>query len=129
MNSPAIGRGRANADSVGVSGYRTEEAYELRRDEADMADAKTIREAAERSAEASTRKPSRGRLTGVTKARMVDGLLCEIDDRPWTLRADMPVKAGGTERAPAPGILGCGALASCLVIGISTWAARRRIAF
>lgn len=93
-----------------------------------MADAKTIREAAEHSAEVLTRMPSRGRLTDVTKARMVDGLFCEIDDGPWALRADMPVKAGGTERAPTPGVLGRGALASCLVIGISAWVARRGIA-
>lgn len=36
----------------------------------------------------------------------------------------MPLKAGGEETAPTPGMLGRGALASCLVVGISMWAAR-----
>lgn len=69
-------------------------------------------------------KPNRGHLTGVTKAQLVDGLRCEIEEGPWKLAADMPAKAGGDETAPTPGMLGRGALASCLVIGISMWAAR-----
>ena len=41
--------------------------------------------------------------------------------------ADMPVKAGGEESAPTPGALGRGALASCIAVGIVSWAARREI--
>ncbi len=89
-----------------------------------MADPTKIREIAERNAEFLALKPTRGHLTGVTKARMVDGLSCEIEEGPWKLAADMPRKAGGEETAPTPGMLGRGALASCLVIGISMWAAR-----
>ena len=40
----------------------------------------------------------------------------------------MPVKAGGEDTAPTPGMLGRGALASCLAIGITIWAARMGIA-
>jgi uncharacterized OsmC-like protein len=40
----------------------------------------------------------------------------------------MPLKVGGEETAPTPGTLGRGALASCLVVGISMWAARLGIA-
>ncbi len=69
-------------------------------------------------------KPTRGHLTGVTKARIVDGLSCEIEDGSWKLAADMPLKAGGDETAPTPGTLGRGALASCIAISISMWAAR-----
>lgn len=69
-------------------------------------------------------KPTRGHLTGVTKARVVDGLRAEIEEGSWKLAADMPLKAGGDETAPTPGMLGRGALASCLAIGISMWAAR-----
>jgi uncharacterized OsmC-like protein len=89
-----------------------------------MADPTKISEIAERNAKMLALKPTRGHLTGVTKARSVDGLRCEIEEGPWKLAADMPVKAGGDETAPTPGMLGRGALASCLVIGISTWAAR-----
>ena len=90
----------------------------------EMVDTATIRDIAERNAKMLALKPSRGHLTGVTKARIVDGLRCEIEDGPWRLAADMPVKAGGEDSAPTPSVLGRGALASCLAIGITTWAAR-----
>ena len=69
-------------------------------------------------------KPSRGHLRCATRARLVDGLRCEIEEGPWRLAADMPAKVGGDESAPTPGVLGRGALASCLAIGIAAWAAR-----
>ncbi len=92
-----------------------------------MADPTTIREIAERNAKMLALKPSRGHLTGVTKARIVEGVRCEIEEGPWKLAADMPVKAGGEDSAPTPGMLGRAALASCLAIGITTWAARAGI--
>ena len=93
-----------------------------------MADPTKIREIAERNAQFLALKPARGHLTGVTTARKVDGLRCEIEEGPWKLAADMPSKAGGEETAPTPGMLGRGALASCLVIGIAMWAARLGVA-
>lgn len=90
----------------------------------EMADPTTIREIAERNVKILALKPSRGHLTGVTTARIAEGLRCEIEEGPWKLAADMPVKAGGDDTAPTPGMLGRGALASCLAIGIATWAAR-----
>ncbi len=92
-----------------------------------MTDPKTIRDTAERNAKMLAMKPARGHLTEITKARLVDGLRCDIEDGPWKLSADMPVKAGGDGTAPTPGALGRSALASCLVIGIAMWAARREI--
>ena len=89
-----------------------------------MADRKTIRSIAERNARTLALKPLRGFITDTTRARIVEGLRCEIEEGPWKLAADMPVKAGGEETGPTPGVLGRGALASCLAIGISMWAAR-----
>lgn len=89
-----------------------------------MADALKIREMAERNTRLLALQPSRGRLTRSTKARVVGGLRCEIEEGPWRLAADMPAKVGGDETAPTPGTLGRGALASCLAIGIAAWAAR-----
>jgi uncharacterized OsmC-like protein len=89
-----------------------------------MADAHAIAEIFERHARLLARTPERGRLTFATSARLVDGLRCEITDGPWRLSADMPAKIGGTDTAPSPGMLGRGALAGCLTIGISRWAAR-----
>jgi uncharacterized OsmC-like protein len=89
-----------------------------------MADQQTIREIVERNIEVLALKPTRGRLTRVTRARLVGGLRCEIEEGPWKFSADMPAKVGGEDTAPTPGALGRGALASCLTIGIATWAAR-----
>ena len=89
-----------------------------------MADQGTIRQIVERNIELLALKPARGHLTRATRARLVDGLRCEIEEGPWKLTADMPAKAGGEDTAPTPGMLGRGALASCLTIGIAIWAAR-----
>jgi uncharacterized OsmC-like protein len=89
-----------------------------------MADQATIRATVERNIELLALKPTRGYLTRATRARLVDGLRCEIEEGPWKFFADMPVKAGGDESAPTPGTLGRGALAGCLTMGIAIWAAR-----
>lgn len=92
-----------------------------------MADQSTIREAVERSIQLLALKPSRGHLTCTTRARLADGLRCEIEEGSWKLAADMPAKVGGDETAPTPGVLGRAALAGCLTIGIAAWAARLSI--
>jgi uncharacterized OsmC-like protein len=89
-----------------------------------MANQATIRKIVERNIELLALKPARGQLTRATRARLVDGLRCEIEEGPWKLAADMPAKVGGEDTAPTPGTLGRGALASCLTIGIAIWAAR-----
>lgn len=89
-----------------------------------MANPDTIREIVDRNVRLLTMKPARGFLTCTTRARLADGLRCEIEEGDWRLAADMPVKAGGDETAPTPGTLGRAALASCLTIGIAMWAVR-----
>jgi uncharacterized OsmC-like protein len=89
-----------------------------------MADQVTIRQIAERNVQLLAVRPSRGLLSCTARARLRDGLSCEIVEGPWRLTADMPAKVGGDETAPTPGVLGRAALASCLVIGIATWSAR-----
>ena len=89
-----------------------------------MADQGNIRAIVERNIELLALRPTRGRLTRATRARLAGGLRCEIEEGPWKFSADMPAKAGGDETAPTPGALGRGALASCLTMGISIWAAR-----
>jgi uncharacterized OsmC-like protein len=89
-----------------------------------MASQAAIRKIAERNIQLLALKPSKGHLTCTTRARLADGLRCEIEEGPWKLAADMPAKAGGEESAPTPGVLGRAALASCIVMGIAAWAAR-----
>lgn len=93
----------------------------------DAAAASRIRTALERNARAVTLRPGVGRGTAVTRARLTDGLRCEIEDGPWRLVADMSPKSGGTDAGPNPGVLGRGALAACLAMGYAMWAARRDV--
>ena len=83
-----------------------------------------IREIAERHVRLLSARPERGHLSCATRARLVDGLRCEIEEGPWRFATDMPAKVGGADSAPTPGVLGRGALAGCLTIGIAAWAAR-----
>jgi len=89
---------------------------------------RSIREICERNARMLALRPDRGHLSATTRARVEDGLRCSIREGEWTLAADMPVKAGGAGSAPTPGTLGRGALASCLAMGITMWAARLDVA-
>ena len=92
-----------------------------------MNNTQKIRDISERNVRLLTLKPERGHLTGATRARIQDGLRCEISEGTWTLATDMPAKAGGEDSAPTPGMLGRGALASCLAIGITHHPNRGRV--
>ena len=92
-----------------------------------MADAQTIRAIADRHLQLLAVKPSRGFLTSTTRARLGRGLRCEISEGDWRFHVDMPAKVGGDSTAPTPGVLGRGALAGCLAIGVACWAARPEI--
>lgn len=83
-----------------------------------------IRESLERSAKAVSLRPAVGQKTGRTKVRLRAGLQCDIVDGPWTLTAGAGPASGGSGGAPSPGMLGRGALGSCLAIGYGCWAAR-----
>lgn len=71
-----------------------------------------------------TAKPALAQGQCTMRARMVDGLHCELREGSWALDVDMAVEAGGSGRHPTPGVLGRGALAGCLAIGYTAWLAR-----
>ena len=83
-----------------------------------------VRTAIERNVKAVSLRPSVGQGTAITRVRLRDGLACDIQDGAWTLTAGMTEKYGGTSEGPNPGVLGRGALGSCLAIGYAMWAAR-----
>jgi uncharacterized OsmC-like protein len=89
-----------------------------------MDDQHHLREILERNAKAVGLRPSLGQHTGRTTARLRPGLECEIEDGVWKLTVGMGEKSGGNNAGPSPGTFGRGALASCLAIGYSMWAAR-----
>lgn len=89
-----------------------------------MDDTERIRTAVERNARAVALRPSLGQGTAKTVVRLKPGLECQIVEGAWTLTVGMSEKSGGTNAGPNPGILGRGALGSCLAIGYAMWAAR-----
>ncbi len=92
-----------------------------------MKDEARVRTAVERNVKALTLRPTLGVGTAVTRAQLRDGLRCEIEEGPWKLTADLGEKSGGSNAGPNPGVLGRGALASCLVMSYAMWAAKRGV--
>ena len=83
-----------------------------------------IRLAFERNCRALELRPAVGRGTAITKARLREGLTCDVEDGPWKLTVDMGEKHGGNDAGPNPGVLGRAALGSCLAMGYSMWATK-----
>jgi uncharacterized OsmC-like protein len=87
-----------------------------------MASPEQIRATIERNVKEVALQPSTG--TATTRVTLKPGLECDIEDGTWKLTAGVSEKWGGTNAGPNPGILGRGALGSCLAIGYAMWAAR-----
>jgi len=83
-----------------------------------------IREAIERNVRAVSVRPSVAKGTAKTTAVLHPGLDCTVTEGPFVLKVGMTEKYGGLGGAPNPGVLGRGALASCLALGYGLWAAR-----
>jgi uncharacterized OsmC-like protein len=89
-----------------------------------MANPDEIRALIEGKARDVALRPAAAQGTATTRVRLKPGLECEIEDGAWKLTAGMSDKWGGTNAGPNPGILGRGALGTCLAIGYGMWAAR-----
>jgi len=83
-----------------------------------------IREALERNVKAVSLRAGLGKGTATTTAVLRPGLDCTVTEGPFELKVGMSTKSGGRGDAPNPGVLGRGALASCLAICYGMWAAR-----
>src|SRR4249919_3816528 len=86
-----------------------------------------IKEAVSRSTKALSLKPSLGLGTGISKAKIINCLSCEITEGNHKLIADMPDSVGGNAQGPTPGVYGRAALGSCLAIGYMMKAATMNI--
>jgi uncharacterized OsmC-like protein len=82
-----------------------------------------IKSAFERNGRAVQLRPALGQKTAVTKARIVDGVRCEVSEGRWNLTIDASEKSGGTGAGPDPGFVVRSALAACLAMGYVNWAA------
>ena len=89
-----------------------------------MEDQAPIRSALERNVKVVGARPSVGQGVAVSRASLGPGLSCEVTEGPWRFSVGMTEKYGGVNNGPNPGVYGRGALASCLAIGYSMWAAR-----
>ena len=83
-----------------------------------------IRTILERNVRAVTLRPTVGQNTARTHVRLKPGLECEVTEGAWRLTIAMSEKSGGTNAGPNPGVLGRGALGSCLALGYAMWAIR-----
>jgi uncharacterized OsmC-like protein len=83
-----------------------------------------IRTVIERNVKAVALRPSVGQNTAHTSVRLRPGLECEVTEGQWSLTVAMSQKSGGTNAGPNPGVLGRGALGSCLALGYAMWALR-----
>lgn len=92
-----------------------------------MLSAEKIKTAINRSIKALSLKPSLGLGTGISKARITNGLTCEITEGSWKFTADMPESVGGNAAGPTPGVYGRASLGSCLAIGYIMDAAKKNI--
>jgi uncharacterized OsmC-like protein len=86
-----------------------------------------IRAALTRVSAVLTERPEFGRGTNVSRARIVNGLTCEIREGDYTFMADMPKQIGGEAGGPTPGVYGRAALGSCLAISYMLKAAAMNI--
>src|SRR5665647_2231664 len=92
-----------------------------------MNDADKIKTAVERTKKALSLKPVLGKGTGISKATIINGLTCEIQEGNWKFISDMPSSVGGNQAGPTPGVYGRAALGSCLAIGYAMKAAEMGI--
>ena len=83
-----------------------------------------IRTVLERKAKAVKLRPAVGQNTARTKVTWKSGLECEVAEGPWSLTIARGEKSGGSGAGPNPGVLGRGALGSCLALGYAMWAYR-----
>jgi uncharacterized OsmC-like protein len=86
-----------------------------------------IKSAFERVAQTLTQRPSFGLGTGISRATIINGLTCEVQEGNWKFTADMPEQAGGNGAGPTPGVFGRAALGSCLAIGYMMRAAQLNV--
>ena len=82
-----------------------------------------IKSAFERSGRAIELRPAMGQKTAITKARIAEGVRCEVSEGRWNLTIDASEKSGGTGAGPDPGFVVRSALAACFAMGYVTWAA------
>jgi uncharacterized OsmC-like protein len=90
-----------------------------------MPDTDRIRRYMERSIKAISLRPAVGLHTAVSKTRITEGLTCEIEEGSWKLTADLSSMSAGESNGPDPGVLGRGALGSCLAMSYVMWASYR----
>ena len=82
-----------------------------------------IKRSFQRNSRALQLQPSIGRGTAVTRVSLEDGLRCVVEEGDWRLVVDMPSSSGGADAGPNPGVLGRGALGSCLAMSYAKWGA------
>ncbi len=83
-----------------------------------------LRDLYQRKASAMTRRPVFAEGSGHARARLGDGMICDVDHGTRRMQVDLPAEEGGTATAPHPGELMRASLGGCLAFGYRLWGAR-----
>lgn len=89
-----------------------------------MQDTRTAKSALERTIKAVKARPEFGQRTYTATATLENGMTCAVTEKNHNLIADLPTAMGGDNEGPSPGALLRCAMASCVAIGIKSWAIR-----
>lgn len=93
-----------------------------------MSSLENIKQALDRAAGIVGARPSHGQRVYTSTAVVEDGLACRIEEKSYTLVADLPRSMGGDDSGPTPSALLRAALSSCVAMGVKMWAARKDVA-
>lgn len=85
-------------------------------------EAERIHTAYTRNVKAIELRPSLATGTALSRVTVTDGMTCEFVEGEHRLTVDMPVRSGGNDRGPNPGVFGRAALGSCLAMSYMRWA-------
>lgn len=85
---------------------------------------KTPKAALDRTLKVLSERPEFGQRTHIASATLKEGMTCKADAKDFEIVTDVPKAMGGDAHGPSPGTLLRCAMASCVAIGIKSWAIR-----
>lgn len=85
---------------------------------------KTPKAALDRTIKVLSERPEFGQRTHIASATLEAGMTCQANAKDFEIVTDVPKAMGGEARGPSPGTLLRCAMASCVAIGIKSWAIR-----
>ncbi|HHP7238993.1 OsmC family protein [Longibacter sp.] len=89
-----------------------------------MTSENTLQSIVERATAAVTLRPAIGQGTDTTTVCLRDGVMCDVEEGPWEIAADLDPQLGGSQKHPGPGFLLRAAMGTCFAQTAALWAAK-----